>query len=277
MTADFIIDVDENNFEYEVLSYSQNVPVVVDFWATWCQPCKILSPLLEGLAHEAMGSFRLAKVEVDSNPNLAFQFSIRTVPTIKAFSGGQIVADFVGNQPEERVRLFLSKLTPPSRSSLAFEKGFSMIANHDWEEALNLFQTLSEQFPDQAEVLLGLAKANLGLGNPFEPLLILRNFPTSKLYPNAERLIPYAEALARLKKDQLPGENDLDLIFNNSIRLASKGNLPAAMDGLLDLLKQNKKYRNGLAQSVIIALFELYGENQNLVREYRSELASILF
>ena len=90
-------------------------------------------------------------------------------------------------------------------------------------------------------------------------------------------MIPYAEALARLKKDQLPGENDLDLIFNNSIRLASKGNLPAAMDGLLDLLKQNKKYRNGLAQSVIIALFELYGENQNLVHEYRSELASILF
>ena len=111
--SDFIVDVTESDFEYEVLSYSQNVPVVVEFWATWCQPCKTLGPMLERLTEEASGVFRLARVDVDSSPNLALRYSVRSVPTVKAISQGQVVGEFAGLQPEVRVRDFLEKLSPP--------------------------------------------------------------------------------------------------------------------------------------------------------------------
>lgn len=277
MTSEYIIDVNESDFEYEVLAYSQNTPVVVDFWATWCRPCKTLSPLLETIAYEAMGSFRLAKVDVDANPNLALQFGVRTVPTVKAFSGADVVGEFVGLQPEDRIRKFISNITPPSRDSLAFEKANSLLANHEWNEAEESFLELVEQYPDRPEILIGLAKAQLGQGNPFDPLLILRNFPSSKQYAAAERLIPYAEALGYLKQNNLPQENDLDFAFSNCIRLASRNNIPAALDGLMEILRQNKRYRNGVAQKTILALFELLGEDHELTRAYRTELASILF
>lgn len=277
MSAEYIIDVNESDFEYEVLAYSQNTPVVVDFWATWCRPCKSLSPLLESLAYEAMGSFRLAKVDVDDNPNLALQFGVRTVPTVKAFSGAQVVGEFVGNQPEERVRAFITNITPPSKDSLALEKSLSLLTNHEWDLAEESFQELVALYPDRPEILLGLAKSLLGQGNPFESLLILRNFPSSKQYSSAEKLLPYAESLGYLKQNNLPNDSDLDFAFTNCIRLASRNNIPAALDGLMDILRQNKKYRNGIAQKVILALFELIGEDHDLTNTYRKELASVLF
>ena len=91
MTPDNIIDVTEADFEYEVIEYSQNTPVVVDFWAAWCQPCKVLAPMLEKLIKETAGAIRLARVNVDENPNLAIRFGVRSIPAVKAFSGGQIV------------------------------------------------------------------------------------------------------------------------------------------------------------------------------------------
>ena len=124
---DHIINVTELNFEYEVLSFSQNKSVVVDFWATWCKPCRILGPLLEKLALESQGAFRLARVDVDENPNLAMQYRIHSIPTVKAFSGREIVGEFVDAQPEERVREFLRKILPPNRMNLALEKAESLL------------------------------------------------------------------------------------------------------------------------------------------------------
>jgi putative thioredoxin len=224
-----------------------------------------------------MGAFRLAKVDVDENPNLAIQFGVRTVPTVKAISMMQVVGEFVGNQPEERVRAFLSKITPPSQYSLSIEKAESLLANHEWEKAEETFSELIEHHPNQPDLLLGLAKASLGLGDAFEALLILRNFPTSRQYARAEILLPYAESLAYFTKDQLPQEHDLDFAFQNAIRLASKGNLPSALDGLLDILRQEKRYRDGIAHKVVLSLLELLGEEDPLTRNYRTELATILF
>jgi len=114
MTDEFIIDANEINFEYEVIAFSRNVPVLVDFWAEWCQPCRLLSPVLERLVKEASGSLRLARVNIDENPNLALQFNVRSIPTVKAFVDGRVAAEFVGNQPEARLREFINKLAPPS-------------------------------------------------------------------------------------------------------------------------------------------------------------------
>jgi putative thioredoxin len=99
MASGIIVDVNEIDFEYEVLAYSNSVPVVVDFWAEWCRPCKTLGPMLERLAIEANGHFRLARVDADANPNLTLRYRVHSLPTVKAFSSGEVAAEFVGCNP----------------------------------------------------------------------------------------------------------------------------------------------------------------------------------
>jgi len=112
-----VTPVTDETFEDVVLKAER--PVIVDFWATWCKPCKILSPMLERLVIEAHGSFRLARVDVDENPTLTLRFTVRNIPTIKAFSEGIVVGELVGIQPEARLREFIGKITPPSPLNLA--------------------------------------------------------------------------------------------------------------------------------------------------------------
>lgn len=277
MSSDFIIDVTETDFEYEVISYSQNVPVIVDFWATWCKPCKVLSPLLEKLTVEAQGGFRLARVDVDENPNLALRFSIRNIPSVKVFSGGMVVAEFVGLQPEARLREILSKITPPSPLSLALEKADSLLALHTWLEAEKVYRQILEQDAAHPGALLGLIKTLLAQGRCSEALTLIHDFPASRQYVQAEKLRPLAKALFDYQEGLLPTDADIDAAFRNTIRLAGRGNILAALDGLLDILRQNKRYRNGLAHQIMLALLELLGEDDPQTRQYRSELASVLF
>ncbi len=275
--SDFIVDVSEADFEYEVLSYSQNIPVVVDFWATWCQPCKRLGPMLEQLAQEAQGSFRLARVDVDANPNLALRYGVRSIPTVKAISQGQVVGEFAGLQPEARVREFLAKLAPPSEASLALEKADSLLAEHEWAEAEALYRELEEQTQNQPGVLLGLVKALLAQGKSGEALFILNYFPASREYNTAQIMRPLAEVMVRREKNELPFETDLDAMFNNAIRLAGRGNHLAALDGLLEILRQDKRYRGDRARLAFLGILELLGAEDPDARQYRNELTMVLF
>jgi putative thioredoxin len=277
MTSNFIIDVNETDFEYEVINFSQNIPVLVEFWAEWCQPCKQLGGILERLVIESGGAFRLARVDVDHNQNLALRFGVRSVPTVKAFSQGNVVAEFAGNQPEQRVREFMAHITPPSTVNLALEKANSMLGMHNWGQAEHMYRELLSQNPDQIESLFGLAKAILGKGEPHEARYILENFPPSRQFQQAKALLPYAETLLAFTNHKLAEETDLDAIFYNSIRLAASGNLEASMDGLLEVLRQNRQYQNGQARLVMLGLLELMGEQDTQTRRYRQELATVLF
>jgi putative thioredoxin len=277
MTSDFIIDVSEVDFDYEVISYSRNIPVIVDFWATWCRPCKVLSPLLEKLAVEAKGAFRLARVDVDQNPNLAMRYGIRSIPTLKAFSNGEVVNELVGAQPESRLRDFLNRITPPSLPTLSLEKADTLLNEHRWETAEGMYREFLEQSPENPAALLGLVKSLLAQGKTREALLILRQFPASRQYAQAELILPLAESMLAFQQGTLPDETDLDAAFRNSIRLATRGNFPAALDGLLEIIKEDKRYRNGIARQVFLGILEILGEEDPLTRQYRSELASILF
>jgi putative thioredoxin len=122
MAANNSLEVNEITFESEVVNYSKNIPVVVDFWAEWCAPCKSLSLTLEKILTESRGAFRLAKVNVDENPNLAILYGVRSLPTLKIFTNAQVVAEMVGNQQELRLREFLAKITPPNPLILETEK-----------------------------------------------------------------------------------------------------------------------------------------------------------
>lgn len=275
--SNFIVDVTESDFEYEVLSYSQNVPVVVDFWAEWCQPCKTLGPMLERLTQEANGAFRLARVDVDANPNLALRYGVRSIPTVKAISQGQVVADFAGLQPEMRVREFLERLGPPSEAALAEEKADSLLKSHQWAAAETIYRELEEKNQNQPSVLLGLVKALLAQGKSGEALFILNYFPASKEYSQADALRPLADAMMKYDKNELPDETDLDVAFRGSIRLAVRGNMLAALDGLLDIMRQQKRYRGDKARQVFLGILELLGPDDPDARQYRAELALVLF
>lgn len=277
MASDFIVDVSEADFEYEVLAYSQNIPVVVDFWAVWCQPCRTLTPILENLARESHGAFRLARVNVDENPNLAMRYGVRSIPTVKGFSQGQAVAEFVGLQPESLIREFITRLLPPSKRALGVEKANSLISEQQWAEAERVLRELDKEEPGKAEVQLGLIKAILAQGRGSEALGRLRGFPASTEFLKAEKLRPLAEDLVQFEQGKLPEESVLDATYRNSLRLAQRGNLEAAMDGLLEVLRQEKRFRSDRARQVLLGILELYAPEDVTARQYRNELASVLF
>jgi putative thioredoxin len=275
--SEFIKSVTESDFEYEVLAYSQNIPVVVDFWAEWCRPCKQLSPILEKIVGEADGGFRLAKVDVDANPNLTLRYTIRTIPTVLAFSQGARISDFAGLQPEGRVREFIRHILPPSPANLMVQKGDSLFALNDLEEASQAYQDALDISPETPGALLGLMKVNLRLGNGTAAKEIFRNFPACREYNEAERLSPLIKAMEDSINGSLAAENDLDAAFSNSMRLATRGNIYASLDGLMDILRQNKHFRRDRGKQVVLGMLELLDQENEQTRQYRKELTSILF
>jgi putative thioredoxin len=277
MASDFIIEVNEADFEYQVLTYSAQTPVVVDFWAEWCSPCRVLGPLLERLAEEGQGSFRLAKLNVDNNPNLALRYAVRSIPAVKAFRGGKMIAEFVGVQPEPRVREFIRSIAP-SQNDLLIEKANSMLDLLRPLDAEKGFRQVLENAPESTPALLGLAKSLLLQGRGAESYPILAKFPASREFNTAEMLRPLAQALIDLDQGKVfVPEQTLDATFYNSVRLFKRDNPEAAMDGLLDILREDKRYRDGLARRTMVAILELYGESNPISRQYRNELALVLF
>lgn len=276
MTSDFIIDVDEVNFEYEVISYSLNVPVVVEFWAEWCRPCKPLGANLEKLAREAQGAFRLARVDVEASPNLTIHYNVRSIPAVKAFSSGEVVAEFSGNLPIDKLREFISRIEPPGQSALDLEHANNLLSDQEWAEAEDILRDVLEVDPDNANALLGLGRALIGQGKPVEALSILTHFPTSREFVRAEKLAVYARALAALTSPSPDEEtSDLDAAYRNALQLASRGKIAQALDGLLDVLRLDKNSQP--IRAAIIGLLELLGDDNSLSHEYRKELASVLF
>lgn len=277
MSSENIVEVTEASFQNEVIAYSNNIPVLVDFWAEWCAPCKVLSPLLEKLAREANGAFRLAKVNADENPNLVMRFNIVTLPTVKAFNKGQLIGDFTGAQSEENVRQFLHKLSP-SQGDLALERGSSLLNLGRWQEAGQSFSEVLKTKRDDSGALLGLAKSLLAQGKPKDALIILNAFPASKEYRFAEILLPLASVMA--EHQNMPPVEDMDELqaaFRQAVRLVGLGNLPAAADGLLEILRRDKHYQDDQARQVMLAVLELMNPNTPETQTYRRELSSVLF
>lgn len=275
--SEYILDVNEGDFEEAVILRSHELTVVVDFWAPWCGPCRNLSPLLERLAIEAGGSFLLAKVDVDENPNLAVRYGVQGIPAVKAFQDGEVISEFTGARPEPLVRKFLDQILPGEEDE-ALEEARSMLATRHWAEAEAAFREALDVQPESAAGALGLVKALLMQGKGSDSVELLDHFPAGTEWAEAERLRPLAALLADVEEGTIASEDDpLAAELLQSARLITRGNLPASMDGLLDILRQNKRYRDGLPKAILLGLFALLGDEDPLTREYRDELASILF
>jgi len=268
-----IIDVSEANFDQEVIESSYDMTVVVDFWAPWCGPCRVLGPILERLANEPDSNFILAKLNVDENPSISMEYGVQGIPAVKAFSDGEVVDEFVGAQPESRVRAFLKRVAPGENDFLIDEVE-SLLEGLEWSEAE---ETLRE-VPASPIVSLGLAKALLGQGEGCEAKELLENIVEASIYSEAQRLIPLASYLCEFATETDANElQPIEAQYGHAAELIRRNNIEAALDGLLDVLRQDKKFRDGAVRDVVVGIFALLGDHNRLTRRYRSELASILF
>lgn len=276
MAAANIIDINEDTFELEVVNYSAEVPVVVDLWAPWCIPCRVQSRELAKLAHEADGGFRLARINVDDQPKLAARLKVQQVPAVKAFVDGRVVAEVTGVLSEQTLRLFIDRILPKG-GSLLLEKGKSLIMLGDLAGAEEALAQYVYENPGEPAGLLALARVLLWQGKAHEAYAILNKFPASSEFKIAKRLLPLAKAY--ISFDSLPqvSANPLEAAYRNSLRLAKSGKIEMALDGFLDILRQDKHFHSGQLHEIYLALLEVLGDSHPAVRQYREDLSNVLF
>jgi putative thioredoxin len=204
------------------------------------------------------------------------RFSVRSIPNVKAFRDGQVVSEFLGLQPESRIKEFLSNLAP-SQIDLLLEKGQSQLESLNWLEANNSFRQFLNKSPNNPAGLLGLLKSNLMVGHFSEVKKIIDDFPASPEYARMEFIRPLYDSLFTEKAAQKLSDDPLEAAYFNTLYLTMRGNLPAAMDGMIDILRQEKHYRNDEVRKVLLGLFEVLGNSHPLTQQYRRELALVLF
>ncbi len=275
-TSAHIIEVSEATFERDVIAASHQMPVVVDFWAPWCGPCRMLGPTLEKLAVEANGQFRLAKLNVDENPGLAMRYNVQGIPAVKAFRGGKVVAEFVGAQPEAQVRQFIKKIAPAPAEQSA-ELAAALLAAHRWADAERAYRAMANNGAQPAAAL-GLAKALLAQGKGEEANRALESIKDGPEFAAAERLREMARWLASAGSNGVgPDPNSPEALFRLAAGVGAKGDIQAALEGLLAVLRRDKRFRGGEAQRIMLAYFDILGDADPMTREYRNRLASVLF
>jgi putative thioredoxin len=279
----WVIDVGDRDFETAVIERSKHTPVVVDFWAPWCGPCRTLGPLLERLATEQRGQFILAKVNVDENPGLSAALNIQSIPMVLGFRQGQIAAEFVGAIPETAVREFLAKLLPSEADRLA-ATGEQLLAAGKTDDAEAAFRRALELDARCAGALLGLARMLAKRDAHTEALGLLDRIPPGPQRQDADRLAAEIrvrqggggdEDALRAKLAADPG--DLDTRFLLAQVLAAAARYDEALGEYLDIVRRNRTFRDGAARKAMLDIFDLLGPDNQVTGHYRSELAKVLF
>jgi putative thioredoxin len=279
----YSLDVDERSFDQAVIERSRKVPVLVDFWAEWCAPCKALKPILEKLADEYGGRFVLAKVDADRNPALTSRYSVRSIPSVKAFSGGALVDEFSGALPEATVRRFIDGLMPTEVDELRMQAEDARAADRT-DDALALLERAAVLEPQNDGVRLDRADLLLQLGRADEARALLDGVnPLTRDDPRAAQLIAQAAFAggslgdaANLEARVAAHPEDLAARLTLATASVQAGRYEAAMEQLLEIIRRDRSFRNDAARKTMLQVFNLLGNEGDLVSRYRRLMAAAL-
>jgi len=274
------LDVGFADFQQAVLEESMHRPVLVDFWAPWCGPCKSLKPVLEKLAAEYGGKFLLAKVNSDDNQELATRYGVRGIPSVKAFIDGEPVDEFSGALPESEVRAFLDRLVPGPADELRAQAAELRLAG-DISAALQKLAEASKIDTDHLGVRLDAAEIMLDLGEADEASRLIAGVPDD-VDPRVPQLKARLQFMGAAGEDEAAltarvaaDENDLEARLKLANLLVAAGQVEAGMDQLLEIVRRDRSFGDDIGRKTLLSVFDLLGGGELLSR-YRRMLASAL-
>ena len=284
--TEVVFEVGETAFEERVITASSARPVVVDFWAPWCAPCRMLSPVLEKVVASFGGTVVLAEVNVDEAPGLARQYGIRGIPAVKVFRQGKVVAEFVGARSEHDVREMLSRLVPSEADEMV-ASGRELASAGKLDEAEPLYREALTKQTDHSGALLGLAVIAMEKGDHEAAReAASRVEPGAAEHEEAEGILARldfvrdcAERGGKETAERLLAEkpDDLDAVYDLASCLAAEEDYAGALDHFMRILERDKGYRAGAAKDAMLRIFSIVGKRSALAEEYRSGLARALY
>jgi putative thioredoxin len=287
--AGVIMDVSEKTFMKDVIEASREVPVIVDFWAPWCGPCKALTPAIEGAVLAAKGRVRLAKVNVDENQMIAGQLRIQSIPTVYAFWQGQPVDGFQGALPASEVKTFVDRVAALGGDgglTEAIEAAEAMLAEGAAVDAAETFAAILGEEPENAAAYSGLVRAHLALGEIDRAQALVDAAPAkikaAKEIEAARAQIELARQAAnagpvndlRAKVEANPADHQAR--FDLALALHAKGDVAGAVDELLDLFRRDREWNEGAAKAQLLIIFEALKPTDPIVLKGRRRLASMV-
>ena len=289
--SDLIREGSTQTFVADVIEASRTQPVIVDFWATWCGPCKQLGPTLEKVVRDMRGAVRMVKIDVDQNQDLAAQLRVQSVPMVYAFKDGRPVDAFVGALPESQIRTFIQRLTagveaPPSIADL-LESGHALLGEGDPHAAAEVFQQVLDEEPANGPAHAGLLRCLMALGDVAGAKRLLEALPPEvakhadvaavktalDLQDSAQAVGPAAELRRTVANDP----NDLGARFDLAMAYYAGNEPEAAMDELLDIVKRDRAWNDDAARKQLLKMFEALGPTHALTVSGRRRLSTLLF
>ena len=284
-TSPHIADVTEQSFDAAVLTRSRQMPVLVDFWAAWCGPCKMLMPVLQKLADEYSGKFFLAKINTDVEQALANRYGVKSLPTVKLFKNGQVMDEFLGVQPEKAIRALLDRHILRESDALV-HKALLALQSGNTSESLATLQQAMQSDPANDRVKLELVPLLMQLGRPDDAEQALNSLSAetkdsadvAALRAQLEfaRIAQTARAPDELLKAVNANPRDSAARYELAAQLVLRQQFAPALDQLLEIVRTDRKFRDDAARKAMISVFNLLGGSGELVTEYRRKLSMAL-
>jgi putative thioredoxin len=283
--SDFIVNIDESNAAQLLIDESHKRPVVVDFWADWCEPCKVLMPMLEKIANEYQGAFLLAKVNADEQQAISQQFGVRSLPTVMVIQGGQPVDGFAGAQPEAQVRQMLEKYLPKPWDGL-LQLAQEAIAAGDFTQALTPLRQAWDDSGQRHDITLAYAHALIEcmrLDEAETVLATVRMADQDDAYKQLQAQLEIKREAAKspeieaLEQQLAANPEDLDIRHQLAVQYTNCGQYREAMEYFVGILRQDLDHGDGATKRLLLDTIATLGKGDPLAAEYQRKLYSLLY